>query len=57
MTEICGGARAGNWAIGSARMARTPARISASAITQAKIGRSMKKRDMAALASGRRDAP
>src|SRR5271154_5616434 len=33
-------------------MASAPAMIIASAITKAKIGRSMKKRDMAALASG-----
>ena len=42
MTEICGGARAGNWAIDSDRMARAPARIRPSAMTAAKIGLSMK---------------
>jgi len=46
VTEICGGARAGNWAIDSERMARAPARIMPSAMTMAKIGLSMKKRDM-----------
>ncbi len=47
VTVICGGASGGNWAIGSERMARPPAIASTSAITIAKIGRSMKKRDTA----------
>ena len=36
----------GYWAIGRLRIASTPASMMMMAMTQAKIGRSMKKRDM-----------
>src|SRR5258708_36868600 len=56
VTEICGGARGGNWATDSEVIDSNPARISARAITHAKIGRSMKKRDMSASGSVGGDA-
>jgi hypothetical protein len=43
--EICGGAIVGYWAIGKARMASAPIIEMTTAMTIAKIGRSMKKRD------------
>jgi len=42
-TWIYGGTRGGNWAIGSTTMAMLPARIISKAMTDANIGRSMKK--------------
>src|SRR6185369_17250136 len=49
LTPICGGASAGNCAIGSERRASTPNSDTRMASTQAKIGRSMKYRDMGSL--------
>src|SRR3546814_10928255 len=49
LMEIAGGATFGYWLIGSLRMDRAPASITTMASTQAKIGRSMKNRDMKAL--------
>ena len=42
MIATAGGAMVGNWAIGKERIASVPASIRMIAITQAKIGRSMK---------------
>src|SRR5215472_15196328 len=44
---ICGGAMSGYWATGRKAIERAPASMITMAMTQAKIGRSMKKRDMA----------
>src|SRR6185437_7137180 len=44
---ICGGAMSGYWATGRKAIDRAPASMITMAMTQAKIGRSMKKRDMA----------
>ena len=44
--EICGAAMLGYCATGSSRISIPPASMSTNANTQAKIGRSMKKRDM-----------
>src|SRR4051794_4459239 len=49
LIEINGGAIAGYCAIGSERMERPPANMMTIAITQAKIGRSMKKLTISAL--------
>jgi hypothetical protein len=43
---ICGGAIGGYWDTGNLRIERAPASMTRIAITQAKIGRLMKKRDM-----------
>src|SRR6266404_5730557 len=56
VTPICGGASAGNWAIGSERADNNPNKQTRIARTQAKIGRSMKKRDIDRSVAGR-DAP
>ena len=42
-TEICGGARVGNWAIGRVGITAEPARMISRAQTVAKTGRLMKK--------------
>ena len=47
-----GGAMVGYCAIGRVKIASPPANMMTMAITQAKIGRSMKKRDMAGRPSG-----
>src|SRR6185437_16628310 len=44
---ICGGAMSGYWATGRKAIDSAPASMITMAMTQAKIGRSMKKRDMA----------
>jgi hypothetical protein len=49
---MAGGAISGNWEIGSVRMASTPVSIRMIAMTHAKMGRSMKKRDMALISAG-----
>src|SRR3546814_14140570 len=51
LMEIAGGATFGYWLIGSLSMDRAPASITTMASTQAKIGRSMKNRDIDALLS------
>src|SRR5947208_1973660 len=43
----CGGAMSGYWATGRKAIDRAPASMITMAMTQAKIGRSMKKRDIA----------
>ena len=47
MIETEGGAMLGYWATGRLKIDKVPASITMMAMTQAKIGRSMKKRDMA----------
>ncbi len=42
LIEICGGAMGGYWETGRVSMASSPASMMIMAITQAKIGRSMK---------------